>query len=142
MDKIKKLLAPTDLSELSREGVRNALEIARSQEAEVIVYHVIGLEEATRRDEGFQPESLAKLLLQQRKELLTEFLRENFADLNGKVMVRQGVEIGVPYKRIVGKAEEEGADMIVMCTQGRTGLMHMLIGSVTEKVVRLATCPV
>ena len=43
---MKKILAPTDFSELSREGVRYALEMAGSQQAEVLVYHVIGLDEA------------------------------------------------------------------------------------------------
>lgn len=58
------------------------------------------------------------------------------------VKVRQIVEIGVPYKRIVEKAEEEGVDMIIMSTHGRSGFDHMLIGGVTEKVVRRASCPV
>ena len=56
--------------------------------------------------------------------------------------VRQEVGVGTPYKRIVEKAQQEGIDMIVMSTHGRTGLAHMLIGSVTERVLRRAPCPI
>jgi nucleotide-binding universal stress UspA family protein len=69
-------------------------------------------------------------------------VREKLSDFSAKVKVRQIVEIGVPYNAIVEKAEEEGVDMIVMSTHGRTGFDHMLIGGVTEKVVRRATRPV
>lgn len=142
MEKMRRILAPTDLSKLSQTGVRYALEMAQSQRAEIIVYHVIGYEEANAPYEGFYTESLARLLPQERKKLLDEFLRENFSDFIGKVRVRQEVEVGVPYNKILEKAVKEGVDIIVMCTHGRTGLLHMLIGSVTEKVVRNAPCPV
>lgn len=142
MDKIKKILAPTDLSDLSRAGVRHALEMARSLRAEVIVYHVISYEEVNLPYEGFYTESLAKWLPQGRKKLLSEFLRENFADMIPKVEIKQEVEVGVPYQRIVEKAAKEGVELVVISTHGRTGLLHMLIGSVTEKVVRHAPCPV
>jgi len=50
--------------------------------------------------------------------------------------------MGAPAKNIVQEAKKEGADLIVMSTHGRTGLAHMLVGSVTEKVIRHAPCPV
>ena len=55
-----------------------------------------------------------------------------------------GVDVaaGPPAETIVHVARERGADLIVMGTHGRTGLSHMLLGSVAEKVVRLAPCPV
>lgn len=150
MGKVKKILAPTDLSELSQTGMRYALEMAGVQGAEVIAYHIIGAEEAT---PYYYPESMVEYssraefkpvpeILEERRKLLADFLRENFAELLSKVKIRQEVDIGLPYKMIVGKAAEEGVDMIVMSTHGRTGILHALIGSVTEKVVRLATCPV
>jgi len=143
MDKVKRILAPTDLSDLSQTGVRYALEMAGSQGgAEVIVYHVIGYEEANLHDEIFRAESLPSWLLEDRKNFLAELVRDNYSDLISKVKVRRQVEIGVPHQKIVEKAAEEGVDMIVMCTHGRTGLLHVLMGSVTEKVVRHAPCPV
>ncbi len=142
MSRIKKIIAPTDLSELSLVGVQRALEMASSDGAEVIVYHVIDHKEANPHDEGFYTESLGKWLYEDRKTFLGQFLSENFPDLVPQTRIRQEVDIGVPDKRIVEKAREEGADMIVMSTHGRSGLLHMLMGSVTEKVVRRATCPV
>lgn len=56
--------------------------------------------------------------------------------------IREEVEIGIPAEKIVEKAAAEGVDMIMMSTHGRSGLRHFLIGSVTERVVRLAACPV
>lgn len=80
--------------------------------------------------------------LKERKRLLASFVGEGIADIDPKIKIRQEVKIGVPYKKIVEKAAEERGDMIVMCTQGRTGLPHMVIGSVTEQVVGRAPCPV
>jgi len=48
----------------------------------------------------------------------------------------------VPYNKIVKKAEEENADLIVMSTHGRAGFEQIMVGSVTAKVVARATCPV
>jgi nucleotide-binding universal stress UspA family protein len=148
MEKIKKILAPADLSTLSKGGIRYALEFAGSQGAEVIVCNVITPEETPFPQaieewvakQGDLPQ--VKRTIEDRKRRLAEFMKENFADYLTAIKVRQDVEIGTPYKRIVEKAEEEGVDMIIMCTHGRTGLLHMLIGSVTEQVVRRAPCAV
>ena len=50
--------------------------------------------------------------------------------------------MGLAYKNIVERARDDGADLIVMSTHGRTGFSHVLLGSVTEKVVRTAPCAV
>ncbi|MBT8365481.1 MAG: universal stress protein, partial [Deltaproteobacteria bacterium] len=52
------------------------------------------------------------------------------------------VEFGLAAEKIIEAAKEKDADMIIMATHGRTGLSHALIGSVAEKVVRQAPCPV
>ena len=52
------------------------------------------------------------------------------------------VATGQPADAVVRVAQERGVDLIVMATHGRTGLQHILLGSVAEKVVRLAPCPV
>ena len=142
MEQKKKILVPTDLSELSKVGVRAALEMAAAQGGEVVVLHVIGYTEVHVHDEAFYTESLAALVLKERHKLLEEFVSRNFVDLPPRVTIRREVQVGVPYKRIVEKASTEGADLIIMSTHGRTGLSHVLIGSVTEKVVQHASCPV
>jgi len=140
METIRKILAPTDFSELSGVGVRLAMETARSGGAEVIVYHVIAVgDEWFDRREEFPP---YRDMLAEQKRILDEFLRKNFSDCINLVEVRQAVELGVPHTNIVATAEREGVDMIVMSTHGRTGLDHILMGSVAEKVVARAPCPV
>ena len=137
MKKVEKILAPTDLSELSRVGLEYALELARGWGAEVTVYHVANAAELA----SYKAYSIEDLLAKHQKTL-GEFLDENFAELLPLVEVRQKVEIGSPATNILEEAEREGSDLIVMSTHGRTGLAHMLMGSVTEQVVRNATCPV
>src|SRR5262245_33351092 len=59
-----------------------------------------------------------------------------------KVEITRLVGVGSPYHKIVAVAEAEQADLIVMATHGRTGFSHVVMGSVAERVVRLAPCPV
>ena len=149
MKKLGKILAPTDLSPLSCAGVRYALELARSEGAEVIVYHVIGYEEAGPYNIGYPLEwlcsrsfGLARDLRARHQALLDEYLREKCGDLISGVRIRREVEVGIPYKRIVEKAAEEEAGLIVMSTHGKTGLPHIMVGSVAQNVIRYAPCPV
>lgn len=147
--KIRKILAPTDLSKLSLAGVRYALELATDSGAEVIVYHVVSYDEITRSqrgpDEGTTADFASRSpqqLLERHQQALKRFLEENCSDLLPLIAAREKVELGKPDKSIVEEADKEAADLIVISTHGRTGLSHMLLGSVTEKVVREATCPV
>ena len=137
MKKVEKILAPTDLSELSAVGMEYALELARGWGAEVTVYHVANAAELA----NYKAYSMEDLLDKHRKSL-DQFLNDHFAELLPLVEVRQKVEVGSPATNILEEAESEGSDLIVMSTHGRTGLAHMLMGSVTEQVVRNASCPV
>ena len=140
MSRIKKILAPTDFSELSKAGIRYALEAARDASAEVIVYHVIDLGNAFgQRRANFAP---YRDMLENSRRMLDKFLAGNFADCIDLVEVRQMVEFGAPYKNICDLAASEAVDMIVMSTHGRTGIDHFILGSITEKVVAHAPCPV
>ena len=138
MDRIKKILAPTDLSELSEAGVRYALELARAIGAEVTVYHVVGTEELMRYDHL----RLLDNVLEKYDAALGRFLEDHCSDLLPLVEVHRKVEMGTPDINIVDEAKKDGVDLIVISTHGRTGLSHILVGSVTEKVVRHAPCPV
>lgn len=140
MFKTSKILAPTDLSNLSRPALRYALEFATEQNAAVIVYHVISEDsDWLASDDRLNP---ANALLPQERERLHAFMTEHFADLMDKVELTEIVEAGVPYNKIVEKAQSENADLIVMSTHGRTGFQQILLGSVTAKVVARAGCPV
>ena len=149
MVKIKKILAPTDFSELSQAGLQYALELADPQGAEVIVYHVIGDEETGLYEPGpegwltspseFRP---IQELVEERKGDLANFIKDHLSNIPSQITIKQEVAVGSPFKKILEKAKDEGVDMIVMSTHGRTGVLHLLIGSVTEHVVRRATSPV
>jgi nucleotide-binding universal stress UspA family protein len=137
---LKKILTPTDLSKLSRPAVRYALELALDRVATVIIYNVISEDgEFFGKDERLNP---ASAILPRQKEHLHEFVKDNFADLIGKVAITEVVEAGVPYNKIVAKAEEEKADLVVMSTHCRTGFEQIMLGSVTAKVIARSTCPV
>lgn len=133
MGKIKRILAPTDLSELSTVGVRYALNLARALGAEVTVYHVVNQEDLAQSPNP---------VLERYQLALARFLNDHFSDLTPWLKVRERLEIGRPEENIVERARKEGSDLIVISTHGRTGLSHVLVGSVTEKVVRTAPCPV
>jgi nucleotide-binding universal stress UspA family protein len=110
------------------------------QGAEVIVYYVISEDgDWFGKEDPLNP---ASAFVPQYKQRLHVFVKENFADMAGKVSITEAVEAGVPYDKIVKKAQEENAGMIVMSTHGRTGLEHFILGSVTEKVLEHAPCPV
>ncbi|HXG52690.1 MAG TPA: universal stress protein [candidate division Zixibacteria bacterium] len=139
MRKVAKILAPTDFSELGWAGVRCAFETAKSQGAEVLVYHVIAVGDGLfSRDDESNP-GLALVPEEQRR--LEAYIEEHFSGYRPAVRIRAVVEPGSPPRRIVEKATEEKADLIVMSTHGRTGLNHILLGSVAEKVLSAAPCP-
>ncbi len=141
MEKISKILAPTDFSELSRAGVRYALELAKVVKAEVTVYHVVSQRELMQYYDKLSVRPFMHPVDTYQKAM-SRFIKTHFADLTADVKVHEKVEMGIGEKNIVNLAEEQGMDLIVISTHGRTGLSHMLVGSVTEKLVRLARCPV
>jgi len=148
MTQIKKILAPVDLSDFSKLGVNYALDLAQWQQSDVIIFNVISLEETPfpqgREDWVIQQTDAPKFkkLLDQRKKLLDIFVRECCAESPPTGQVFHDIGIGTPYKCIIERAAQDRVDMIVLPTHGRTGLAHMLIGSVTERVLRRAQCPV
>jgi nucleotide-binding universal stress UspA family protein len=133
MDMLKTILAPTDFSDLSAQGVRYACKLAQEVGAEVIVFNVATVDESNAVD---------KRDIAQHKMRLNEFVTGNLADAGTGVNMRQAVEGGQPFGAIVDCAEKEKVDLIVMSSHGRTGLSRMLIGSVTDKILRGAPCPV
>jgi universal stress protein A len=139
MEPVKKILAPTDLSDISSAGLRYALEMGRSRGAEVIVYHVIDLGDHWINREYSGP---VREMLERHSRMLNKFLWEKFREEMVLNEVRQVVEFGGAVDNIVEKAEGERVDRIVMSTHGRTGIDHLLIGSVAEKVIARAPCPV
>jgi nucleotide-binding universal stress UspA family protein len=149
MRQIKNILAPTDLSRSSLPGLRYALDLAKALGAEVTVYQVLGDDEFLRYGEKLR----AKLLsdpefrvpdpfLKEYQTALRQFVEKHFSDLINSVRFNEEVEVGSLDKKIVERAKSQPADLIVMSTHSRGALARLLMGSVTEKVVRDAPCPV
>ena len=149
MKAINKILAPTDLSDSSKVGVRYALEMAKSVGAEVLLFYVapyedefaypLGLGEAAT---AYVPGPKFEVYMRERKQALDVFLSKNFSGLLPGLKVSTETDVGTADEQIIEKAEQANIDLIVMSTHGRTGLSHILIGSVTEHIVRQAKCPV
>lgn len=133
MTLVKKIIAPTDFSELSAEGVRYACKLAKDVGAHVIVLNVVVVDESNVVGKG-EIEAHEKRL----KEL-TERLTGSRSD---NLKIRELVVPGQAYAAISDCAEKERADLIVLSSHGRSGLSRMLIGSVTDKLLRGARCPV
>jgi len=130
---LRTILAPTDFSEISTRGVRYACQLAKDVGAELIIFNVVTVDESNAID---------KREMAQHKIRLDEYVTDKLADAGAGLKMRQMVVGGQPFGAIVDCAEAERVDLIVMSSHGRSGLSRMLIGSVTDKILRGAPCPV
>jgi universal stress protein A len=133
------ILAPTDFSEYSQQAIQYARELAQTFGATLMLLHVVELPPYP--IEGLLPSHLGGTLLEDLEQQATSDLAQVLAK-EAEVKVVHRVVIGIPYRTIVEIAEAEKADLIVMATHGRTGFSHLFMGSVAERVVRTAPCPV
>ena len=132
MAMLKKILAPTDFSDLSVRGVRYACQLAKDVGAEVTIFNVVTVDES----------GINKREMGEHKQRLDEFVAKNVADVSANLRISKLVDAGQAYFAIIDCAENECIDLIVISSHGRSGLSRMLIGSVTDKVLRGASCPV
>ena len=137
----KHILVPVDLGERSGAILDQAKTIADRFESSLHVLYCFPnpvFPDATGLISPISPELLeeARVDAQRRLENLVP------ASERTRYRVRVTVVVGDPLEKIVACAKEEHSDLIVMGTHGRTGLMHMFLGSVAERVVRTAPCPV
>ena len=138
---IRHILAPTDFSDYSKKALSDALELAQTFGAKLSLLHVV--EPPPYPIEGFVPPTMGADLLADLERQASAELAQVLPDAQeATVEVTRAVAIGSPSQKIVETAEAEHVDLILMATHGRTGLSHLLIGSVAERVVRTAPCPV
>jgi nucleotide-binding universal stress UspA family protein len=137
---IRQLLAPTDFSEYSKDAVSYALELAQKCGAKPSLLHVV--EPPPYSMEGLVPSTAGGDPLNDLERQATAELAQVLPQAkDAKIMVTRNVVIGSPFRKIIETAEAEKVDLIVMTTHGRTGLSHLVMGSVAERVVRTAPCP-
>ena len=134
-----RILAPTDFSESSQQAIQYAGELAQRFGATLVLLHVVELPPYP--IEGLPPSELGGTLLGDLERLATSDLARVLAN-EAEVNVVRRVVAGIPYRTIVEVAAAEKVDLIVMATHGRTGFSHLFMGSVAEKVLRTAPCPV
>ncbi len=142
---IQTILLPTDGSECSAKAMAYALSFAKQYGGRVVALHVIDQrwEEQTRVVFAEVGQDLTQKIRDGYAEEARRILRE-VTGAAGKagVPVETKVLTGIPSEDIIRVAEELPADLIIMGTHGRAGMSHFLMGSVAEKVVRRAPCPV
>ena len=135
---LKRILVTSDFSVSSKAALRYAAALAQEFGAEILLIHVVPTMLPTDLSHlGLTTEE--KRLIHGAKDLLP-FVRE--AELDSKLPVRLQVLNGTPAEEICKAAKENASDLIVIATHGNTGLKHFCLGSVAEKVVRHAPCPV
>ncbi len=139
--KIDRILCPVDFSETSATGVKTATSIATEYGGELVLMHVLNFPFAQIEalPPGFDVEAYYQQMAETADVQLAEMVDSHAADY---MSVQTRVERGVPYREIARVAEEGGFDLIVVPTHARRGLPRALLGSTTDRVVRMANCPV
>lgn len=137
----KKVLCPVDFSPPSLKALEVAVEIGRRFDAELVLFHAYQLPTVPVLEGAILPgPGTFRDVLDTVERDLSAWEAE--AKRRGATKVSSVKAMGTPHEEIVRHATECGADVVVMGTHGRTALKHVLLGSVAEKVVRYADCPV
>lgn len=144
MGEIRHILTTTDFSDASRPGVEMAVDLARTLGARLTLAHVFDPAPlapiATRGDVLLEQYVSEQEIEKAVDKALSEARRDLLADLpQARTELIRGHDAASAIDEWAG---QNAVDLIVMSTHGRTGLAHFLIGSVAEKVLRKAPCPV
>ncbi len=137
MIKLKKILVPIDFSPFSDKALRYAEELAGKFHAELHLLHAFETVPIMTEGAYFPPDIAA-----QEEEATRKRLDEQAVNVPDDVKVVRELNSGHPFVEIVRYAQENDISLIIMGTHGRGAIAHMLLGSVAEKVVRKAPCPV
>jgi universal stress protein A len=142
MKRLRRILHPSDFSPASRPAFQQALDMAKSNRAELLLVHVLAPIAPMVGDGYVSPrawEDLERSVQAHGRRQLDALLARA---RRAKVRVRGLLLEGPPHEAIVRSARSKRADLIVMGTHGRSGLAKLFLGSVAERVVGSARCPV
>jgi len=140
MREIRRILVPVDFSEPSARAFEDAMALAKTWGAELHLLHCYVTHPQQIELYGISvPETLDHDLRQAALRRLDEWLVKARAE---GVAVKPHITARFPGEGIAALAEELNVDLIVMSTRGLSGVKHLLLGSVTERTLRLAPCPV
>jgi len=136
---LKKILCPIDHSDCSKEALKYAVSFALRNEAELYLLHVIDIRTFDENLDSITKQIADESSINNLKKKLLECVPE---EIRSDMKIEAIVVPGIPFVEIIRFAKKNEVDMLVLGTHGRTGLAHMMLGSVSEKVVRKAPCPV
>lgn len=137
---IQKILVPHDFSEHSRHALDWALALAEKWQASVELMHVVHILPPVVDIPNDMYADVERDQLATAQQHLEAIHTNKTSD--SSVTIGIHVQRGVPFQAICEYAEKQHADLIVMGSHGRTGLSHVFLGSVAERVMRHAPCPV
>lgn len=142
MIKLEKVLVPTDFSEFGEQALLYGCELAKRFDAELHLLNVVQDAVAMFPEPNMMGTSMNDLIADMQH--LAKKQLEEMPGLPGTedLKVIREVRVGPAFLEIIRYAKKTEIDLIVIGTHGRTGIKHMLLGSVAEKVVRKAPCPV
>jgi nucleotide-binding universal stress UspA family protein len=139
---IRSILAPTDFSPHADTAVRYACQLAEVFKAKLYLLHVLAEVIPVGPDPMLSP-VLSPEYYRETEEAASQTLGSLIkADWAKPTALETSVQWGVPVDTVVDFAQTHSIDLIVIATHGRTGLSHVLLGSVAERIVREAPCPV
>jgi nucleotide-binding universal stress UspA family protein len=136
----KKILVPLDGSELAKKGLEEAEKLAKFFEAEIVLFQVVPFMPIYG-----SPELVTPLIVDEKQKEAVEKYLANIAEelkktgLRVTATVRTGQQVAA---EIIDLAKEVGADLIVMCTHGRSGITRWVLGSTAHKVLIRAETPI
>jgi len=142
MKKIRRILHPTDFSRASGAAFTEAVALAKANRAELLLVHVLLPPTPFIADGYVPPRTYADLEAAARRGAQRQLAKLLAKAKQAKARVKAVLLEGVPYSQIPRVARRKRADLIVMGTHGRTGLPKFFLGSVAERVIPLAPCPV
>lgn len=141
----KNILVPTDFSSYADQALKQAIDIAKQYKAKIYLLHVI--------DDGFQQcavdycldeaivQQVYRESIKKAGEKLTEEVKRIVSDHKDIEIVFDTIR-GIPYEKILKEQKEKNIDLIVIASHGKTGILKQLMGSVADKVIKGAKCPV
>ncbi len=139
MIKLKKILCPIDFSICSEYALNYAIDLSLKDDAKIYLIYVAETHLDEKRDILKQIDLVSNNQYEDIHAQLNDLIPENTKKhIQADILVVKGV----PYIEIIKAAKDLSADLIVMGTHGRTGLKHILIGSVAQRVIQKAPCPV
>ncbi|MFH1746892.1 MAG: universal stress protein [Planctomycetota bacterium] len=143
LNSLRKILWPTDFSELSLLGGRYARSLCEYFDAQLHIIHIIPplltADFSAMLPAGAPLPAVEPEMLEACKEKMDQVVTEHFE--NDQRVVREAL-FGNPWSSVCEYAQQHDIDLIVVATHGRTGLEHAIIGSTTERIVQHAPCPV